>query len=147
MTRRRLARKLKTRVRERAQGYCEDCICWEHYATARFSTEHIIAIAAGGGDDEDNLALACQGCNGAKHDNISALDPTTEQSVPLYHPRHDDWYAHFRWNADYTLLIGVTPIGRATVAALDLNREGVINLRQVMTLAGKHPPAQRASSQ
>lgn len=147
MTRKRLTRKLKNLVRERAQGYCEYCICSERYATEQFSCEHIISLAAGGTDDEDNLALACQGCNGAKHDNISALDPATGERVPLYHPRRDHWPEHFRWSAGYTLLIGLTPTGRATIEALDLNREGVVNLRQVMSLAGKHPPAQRSSSE
>ena len=108
--------------------------------------EHIIPLAAGGSDTEDNLALACQGCNGGKHDNISAIDPLTGETVPLYHPRRDDWHEHFTWNADFTLLIGSTPTGRATIEALALNREGVVNLRKVMSLAGKHPPPHRSSS-
>jgi hypothetical protein len=147
MTRKRLARRLKNLVRERAQGYCEYCLCTERYATESFSTEHIIPLAAGGSDEADNLALACQGCNGAKHDNLSALDPATGLSVPLYHPRRQQWHEHFRWNVDYTLLIGLTPFGRATIEALDLNRGGVVNLRQVMSLAGKHPPAHRPAAE
>jgi 5-methylcytosine-specific restriction endonuclease McrA len=93
--RKRLARRLKNLIRERAQGYCEYCICSERYATERFSAEHIIPLAAGGTDGENNLALAFQGCNGAKHDKISALDPATEVSVPLYHPCREDWLEHF----------------------------------------------------
>ncbi|MGH9839934.1 MAG: HNH endonuclease [Blastocatellia bacterium] len=147
MTRKRLPQKLKRQVRQRAEEHCEYCICWERYATEQFSIEHIIALAAGGNDDESNLALACQGCNGAKHDHIAALDPATGAIVPLYHPRRDRWHEHFKWNSDYTLLIGLTPTGRATIEALQLNREGVVNLRQVMSLAGKHPPPHRSSSE
>jgi len=38
------------------------------------------------------------------------------------------------------LIIGLTPTGRATVEVLKLNREGLVNLRQVLYAAGKHPP-------
>lgn len=146
MARKWLSRKLKKLVRERAQRYCEYCLCHESYATECFSIEHIIALAAGGQDTEDNLALACQGCNGAKHDKIFALDPATGEIVPLYHPRRDNWHEHFTWNSDHTLLMGLTSTGRATIEALELNREGVVNLRRAMSLAGKHPPAHRPSS-
>lgn len=146
MTRKRIPKRLKQQVRERAAEHCEYCVCWELYATELFSIEHIIALAAGGGNDESNLALACQGCNNNKHDHITAIDPLTDKTVPLYHPRRDNWHEHFEWNHDYTLLIGLTPTGRATVEALDLNREGVVNLRQVMSLAGKHPPPHRTTA-
>ncbi|MEJ7710006.1 MAG: hypothetical protein WKF84_09135 [Pyrinomonadaceae bacterium] len=68
---------------------------------------------------------------------LAAIDPTTGQTVPLFHPRRDNWHEHFTWNYDCTLLIGLTPTGRITVEELDLNREGVINLRQVMSLDGE----------
>lgn len=115
MTRKRLAPKLKQLVRERAHACCEYCVCQEAYATERFSMEHIISLAAGGADTADNLALACQGCNGGKHDHISAADPLTGEIVPLYHPRRDNWHEHFTWNSDQTRLLGLTPTGRATI--------------------------------
>ena len=144
MTRKRIPPRIKQLVRQRAAEHCEYCVCWERYATEQFSIEHIIALAVGGKDDESNLALACQGCNSAKHDDITALDPLTETIVPFYHPRCDQWHEHFEWNDDYTLLLGLTPTGRATMEALELNREGVVNLRQAMSLLGKHPPAPRS---
>jgi len=147
MTRKRLPQQLRRRVRRRAAGHCEDCLCWEQYATERFSIEHIIALVVGGDDAESNLALACQGYNTAKHTHISAPDPATGIVVPLYHPRRDRWHEHFKWNEDYTMLIGLTPTGRATVETWTLNREGVMNLRQVMSLAGKHPPELHTSGE
>ncbi len=60
--------------------------------------------------------------------------------VPLYHPRHQQWADHFGWNEDFTLAIGLTPTGRATVERLQLNREGVVNLRRVLRTIGQHPP-------
>jgi hypothetical protein len=71
---------------------------------------------------------------------IEALDPVTGQTVPLYHPRRDRWLEHFAWNEDDTLVLGLTPIGRATVEKLQLNRSGVVNLRRVLSFMDLHPP-------
>ncbi len=49
-------------------------------------------------------------------------------------------HKHFAWSDDFTLLIGLTPTGRATVGALLLNRDGVVNLRRLLYLNGEHPP-------
>ena len=59
--------------------------------------------------------------------------------MSLFHPRQDHWSAHFVWNDDYTLMIGVSATGRATVARLDLNRKGLVNLRRVLRAQGLHP--------
>jgi hypothetical protein len=37
-------------------------------------------------------------------------------------------------------MIGLTDIGRATIAELQINRSGLVNLRQAFYLLGKHPP-------
>jgi hypothetical protein len=58
----------------------------------------------------------------------------------LFHPRRERWQEHFGWNTEYTHVIGLTPTGRATVAALQLNRPAVVNIREVLYAAGKHPP-------
>ena len=102
--------------------------------------EHIIPLAKGGTHDLDNLAWSCQGCNSRKYVSTEALDPVTGQTVPLYHPRRDRWSAHFAWNEDNTLVIGLTPTGRATVEKLQLNRAGVVNLRRVLSSLDIHPP-------
>jgi hypothetical protein len=41
--------------------------------------------------------------------------------VQLFNPRTDVWEKHFRWSRNWKRLIGRTPIGRATVVALDMN--------------------------
>jgi hypothetical protein len=51
------------------------------------------------------------------------------------------WDKHFAWSEDTTLVISLTAIGRATVILLKLNRPGVVHLRQVLKVVGKHPPA------
>src|SRR5712691_1795598 len=46
----------------------------------------------------------------------------------------------FTWSVDLMQIVGRTSTGRATVAQLQLNRHGVINLRRDLRLAGEHPP-------
>lgn len=127
-------------VLERAHACCEYCQSQMRYATHGFSVEHILPKAKGGTDDLENLALACQGCNNFKFTRTEARDPVTGQIAPLYHPRVHVWLEHFTWSDDFTLLVGLTPTGRASVEVLQLNREGVVNLRRVLHTLGDHPP-------
>jgi hypothetical protein len=89
---------------------------------------------------ESNLALSCQGCNNHKYNKTEGYDPTSGQITALFHPRQHAWMDHFVWNEDYSLIIGITPIGRATVDTLQLNRDGLVNLRRVLYQMGEHPP-------
>lgn len=132
---------LKQAIFERAHGCCEYCVSQADYSPDPFSGEHIIPHSRGGTDDLENLALACLGCNYKKFVSIDAIDPLTGSRVPLFHPRHDRWSEHFAWNEDFTLIRGITPTGRATVEKLELNREGLVNLRRVLVAFKKHPPA------
>jgi len=140
MTERRLTARVKERVARRAQGVCEYCKCRADYSPDTFSIEHILAAARGGGDELSNLALSCQGCNNRKFVSTHAEDPVNGERVPLFHPRRDSWNDHFAWNEDLTLVIGLTPTGRATMERLDLNRPGVVNLRRLLADVGLHPP-------
>ncbi len=107
-----------------------------------FSVEHIEPRGQGGGTSLDNLALACQGCNNHKYAKTQGNDPVSGEVILLYHPRKQKWREHFAWNDDYILIIGLTPTGRATVDALQLNREGLMNLRRILYAMGEHPPAE-----
>lgn len=144
-TKRRIPAKLQRLVKERAFGCCEYCVSPESHATQSHSNEHIFPETLGGETAADNLALACQGCNNKKYNKTEAADPVGEEMAPLFHPRKDDWSEHFAWSPDCFRLIGLTPTGRATIAALDLNRPGVINLRRSLFRDGLHPPAHRSS--
>jgi len=86
---------------------------------AQLQIEHIIPRKHGGGDEVHNLALACIDCNLAKSSNLAGIDPTTGQTVPLFNPRSQQWNDHFAWQA--TLLVGLTPTGRATIRVLNIN--------------------------
>ena len=109
----------KAAIRERAGGRCEYCRDPEWLSLAAFHIEHIIARQHGGGDGDDNLALACPDCNFAKGPNIAALDPDTGELTRLFHPRRDSWAEHFQIGG--TSVLGRTPVGRSTAKLLDLN--------------------------
>jgi hypothetical protein len=127
-------------VFQRAKDRCEYCLSPLSHSIQPFDIEHIILEVKGGTDDSDNLASACGGCNGHKYTKIHSIDPFDNQSVALYHPRLMHWQEHFIWSDDYLEIIGISPIGRATVKTLNLNRLGVVNVRRLLLLDGLHPP-------
>jgi hypothetical protein len=102
--------------------------------------EHIVPVAAGGASTEKNLWLACPLCNGHKGVQIHAIDPLSGDTVPLFNPREQVWSDHFVWSEDGTQIVGVSPCGRATVAALRLNNAHLLAARRRWVLAGWHPP-------
>lgn len=138
MARRKIA--LREFVVQRAQGLCEYCRSPAAFAHQSFSVEHIRPRSRRGKGSPDNLALSCQGCNNHKYNRVKARDPVSGKMVVLFHPRKHAWADHFGWSEDATLILGLTRIGRATVEALQLNREALVNLRRVLVQAGEHPP-------
>lgn len=140
MTDNKLTTQLKETVKIRAVNCCEYCHSQEKFATQNFSIEHICPLSQGGQTNLDNLALACQGCNNHKYNKTQGKDPISGERVFLYNPRKENWSDHFSWSNDYTLIIGLTPIGRVTVEVLRLNRKGLVNLRRILYAMGEHPP-------
>lgn len=130
----------KKKVAERAKFLCEYCFSPRRFSPDSFSIEHIQPKSKNGSDELENLALACQGCNGFKSDKTSAVDLVSDKRIPLYHPRKDVWSRHFAWNEDFSEIIGLTAKGRITIELLKLNREEVVNLRKILCLFGEHPP-------
>jgi HNH endonuclease len=124
---------------ERAKRRCEYCKCPMDYTSQSFVCEHIIPVAKGGETALNNLALACGGCNNHKYTKVEAIAPGGETTA-LYHPRQEIWQTHFTWSDDALQIVGITATGRVTIAALFLNRPGVINIRRLLSLANLHPP-------
>jgi hypothetical protein len=123
-----------------AKNRCGYCLSPQHLVMARLEIEHIIPISKGGSSEESNLWLACPLCNRYKGDKTTAGDPETGQTVPLFNPRRQVWSEHFRWTEDGLRIIGLTPVGRATVAALHLSDDpDALEVRSYWVLAGWHP--------
>lgn len=129
MTENKLTTRLKEVVKARADNCCEYCYSQEGFATQGFSVEHIYPLSKGGYTHLDNLALACQGCNNHKYNKTEGTDPVSGEIVSLYNPRQQNWSDHFAWSNDYTLIIGLTSIGRVTVKILRLNRKSLLALK------------------
>jgi len=125
-------------VKVREEGRCEYCRMHQSLQGGTFHVEHVLPSARGGPSTLDNLAWSCPGCNLRKSDRIEARDPVSGAVVPLFHPRTDHWSEHFQWEG--YLLIGKTPTGRATGAALDLNHPRRILIRRAEELFGIFPP-------
>lgn len=141
MSRPYIASSMRLQIRTQAANRCGYCLSPQRLLMARLEIEHIIPLAKGGGNDELNLWLACPLCNGHKSDKITAVDPQTNTTTPLFNPRTQKWSKHFRWSDDGLTIIGLTPTGRATVIALHLSDDpDAITVRSYWILAGWHPP-------
>jgi len=144
MAAKRLTAEERRRLFARAGHRCEYCLTPGTFSRDPLSVEHIVLRSGGGSATGSNLAIARQGCNNHKYTKVEAEDPATGLAVPLFHPRNQRWEDHFSWSEDYISIIGLTPVGRATVAAMRLNRPGLVSLRRVLFLAGEHPPDMRS---
>jgi len=130
-------------VRDRAGEACEYCLLPQSSQEATFHVDHIRPRARRGPTSADNLALACVSCSLKKAARTHARDPKTKKRVALFHPRRDIWSEHYRWTAAWRLA-GRTPIGRATIKALGMNRLAIIVIRQALAALGQFPPPSSA---
>jgi hypothetical protein len=137
---------LRDFVAQRADHRCEYCQTPMWLTGISHEIDHIIPRAKNGPTTADNLCLACPSCNGYKHTRTHGLDPETNQEVPLFHPRQQDWFQHFAWSENGTHIVGLTPCGRATVEVLRLNHSLVVTARTIWVSVGYHPPHEAAGS-
>jgi hypothetical protein len=132
---------LERRVRAAARNRCGYCLSPQHLVMAHLEIEHLVPRVKGGRAEESNLWLSCPLCNRHESDQTHACDPESGATVPLFNPRLNDWFRHFRWTDDGLRIVGLTPVGRATVAALHLDNDpDALEVRSYWVLAGWHPP-------
>jgi 5-methylcytosine-specific restriction endonuclease McrA len=135
-----ISRTLRRLVRRQAHDTCEYCQSTVELTGQDFTVDHIIPESRGGGSGLSNLCWCCFWCNSFKQVRTKAMDPKTGNLVALYHPRQDSWLDHFRWSPDATRIVGRTPIGRATVKVLRLNRPPLVAARRIWVRHELHPP-------
>jgi hypothetical protein len=115
-------------VHQRATFRCEYCrLHQDHSPLAALHVEHIRPRKHGGGDDSENLALACVDCNLHKGSNVAGYDPETGRLTELFHPRMQSWHENFERRG--AMIVGRTAVGRTTVEVLRLNAEERLQLR------------------
>lgn len=135
-----ISRKLRRLVRERAKEHCEYCKA-PAAILIEMEVDHIRPVEDGGATASGNLCFACSRCNNSKGASQTAIDPETNSTVPLFNPRTHVWQQHFRWIDNFTILVGKTDIGRATLDRLKMNRPEVVKARRLWRKAGWQPPA------
>jgi hypothetical protein len=123
-----------------SQNYCEYCVLPANFSTDFFHYEHILPLILNGKTEFENLARSCGMCNNNKRAKVAHIDPVSQLTVRLYHPRQDIWREHFKWSDNDLYVVGISPIGRATISLLKLNRSNAINLRKLLKMADLHPP-------
>lgn len=131
---------LRQQVRREAAGRCAYCRSFEDLMGISFEIDHIVPRSESGATTLANLCLSCPTCNRHKANKQIGVDPSTGDSVPLFHPRKQAWDDHFSWSNDGLRLLGTTPSGRATVHALSINRAVLVQLRSYWKALGLHPP-------
>ena len=129
---------LGRRVRQRARHRCGYCLCSETLLGMPMEFDHLIPQAAGGTTRAENLWLACRRCNRWKGSDLSAIDSATGAITPLFNPRAHMWQEHFALEG--AQIVGLTSVGRATVALLQFNEPRRVIQRRVLIDVGRYPP-------
>ena len=135
-----IPRSLRDQVKRRAGFRCEYCRTAEWLSGIEGEIDHIIPRSEGGSSDLENLCYVCTACNGYKQAKTSAIDPLSKTLVHLFHPRKHVWEENFAWSDDTLRIIGLTPVGRATVEGLRLNHPLAVSARTIWSRVGYHPP-------
>jgi D-arabinose 1-dehydrogenase-like Zn-dependent alcohol dehydrogenase len=129
---------LRRQVIQRAANRCEYCQLAQEGQAATFHIDHVIPIAEEGGTAFENLALACVACSLHKSARLTAIDPVSDEEAAIFNPRQQRWQDHFAW--DDVSVLGLTATGRATIAALQMNRPVILTIRAEEKLLQRHPP-------
>jgi hypothetical protein len=125
---------LRRQVSENARNCCEYCLQPELFSLNVHQIDHIIAEKHGGKTLLRNLSLACNRCNTYKGSDIASIDPETDITTRLYHPRRDRWSDHFQLQEE--VLVPLTDIARTTVWLLQLNSAYRLRERKVWLASG-----------
>ena len=130
----------RAEVATRAGHRCEYCHLPTRGQVATFPIDHVVPRNTGGTTAPDNLALTCPHCNAHKWTATEGVDPDTGEACRYFHPRRDAWGDHFEWSAvRLGELVGRTAVGRATIAGLGVNDEGLVELRALLAELGLFP--------
>ncbi|MBP8947841.1 MAG: HNH endonuclease [Candidatus Promineofilum sp.] len=132
---------LRRLVFERDGYGCVYCLTTQENSGQPLQIDHIEPTAKGGATTLDNLCSCCASCNYHKSAKQDAPDPLTTSLTPLFHPLQQDWQEHFVWDESSTVIVGLTPCGRATIVALQMNNDLIVRARRRWVEGGWHPPA------
>lgn len=131
------SKKIRKKVKERAQSRCEYCRIHEEDSFLIFEIEHIISQKHGGGSELENLAYACPQCNQFKGTDLTTFLDDYNDIVTLFNPRKQDWFEYFGVEAGE--IFGKNRIAKATIKLLKLNTAERIIIRKILMKAKRYP--------
>lgn len=131
---------LRNQIRIHDRDRCCYCQTSEVLSGIRMAFDHIQPQSKGGQTCFENVCLACRSCNEFKGDTTTAQDLLSNQFVPLFNPRTQQWHTHFAWSDDGIRVEGQTDVGRATVSTLRMNNSAIVTARKRWVSVGWHPP-------
>lgn len=131
---------LRKRLLAADGSQCAYCQTTVENSGQPLTVDHILPSSQGGETTFENTCFACRRCNEFKGAAVTGIDPVTNQVTALFHPRTQEWHEHFEWTRTGTHICGLTPRGRATVVALNMNNDTIVNSRQRWVRVGWHPP-------
>lgn len=138
-SRRKIPNRTRQQLAQEADFRCSYCRSPE-WIGIPMVVEHIIPLVSGGSHKVENWCFACYRCNEFKGAKTQAVDPLTNQTTALFHPKEQVWSEHFAWSEDKLSIVGLTICGRTTIEALRLNNEWIRRARRLWILSGWHPP-------
>lgn len=130
---------LRRRLVEADDHRCAYCHTTQSHSGNPMVVDHVHPRSKGGDTTFENLCFSCYRCNLFKRSLVEAIDPLSGETTLLFHPRRDHWSEHFAWNEAGLHIVGLTPVGRATVTALNVNNAVIMDARRNWVRLGWHP--------
>ncbi len=140
MARLHIPAELRRQVIERAGDCCEYCLMHQSDIMLAHHIDHVRPLKHRGQTSLLNLALSCVVCNLYKGTDFATFGATDDEVVLLFNPRKHSWWEHFKLEG--AEIVGLTPIGIATVTILQFNLPNRVMQRQALMESDAYPPAQ-----
>lgn len=115
---------LRDQIRQRAAFACEYCGVNETDTGGLLTLDHFHPQSKGGSDNPENLIYCCNRCNSYKYNYF----PSSNKEPSIWNPTQSPRDQHF-FELDNGQLKALTPVGKATIDLLRLNRPPLIQYR------------------
>ena len=134
-----LSTPLRLQLEQADDHHCAYCRTSQSYSGHPMVVEHILPKNKGGITTFTNLCFACYRCNLFKGSQTHRVDPQSGAFTALFHPRQQQWNEHFVYEQSGLYILGRTEIGRATVIALNMNNDVIVDARRNWVRLGWYP--------
>lgn len=115
---------LRAKIRQRAAFACEYCGVTETDTGGLLTIDHFQPTSKGGSDNPENLIYCCNRCNSYKYNYF----PNSDKEPSIWNPTQSIRTQHF-FDLENGELKALTPVGKATIDLLRLNRPALIQYR------------------